>query len=102
MSKKQKTTKLNFSTIEYLDLDGKVLDTTENPPYKIIANWIYQKAKVLDLVEIAREINQGKEVEVNEEELADILRVVHESPLSAFVKKTIQDYMETLKDGKAN
>lgn len=82
--------KINFSELKFEDINGNIIEENPDKPiYKLLANLIYQQTQVLDLVEIAREINLGNEVELRPNEIADIKRVIMESKISAFVKKVL-------------
>ncbi len=93
--------KIDFSKIQLKDIDGAVLvDKETNEPvqlHKTIANAIYRITGVLDLVDIAREINRGKEVDLRKNEVSEIKRLVssEKGGFLAFAKKAILDYMET-------
>ena len=89
---------IDFSQIKLLDLDGEQLENSP-PAHKIVANMIYQFASVLDLVEVARQINQGKAVELSATDLAEIKGLVNnpKCSLAAFVKKAIIDFIDDQK-----
>lgn len=88
----------DFTKIELLDIMGK--PTKKQGLYKDLANAIYlfASAKNLNLVEVARTIFQGKEVELDKEEIQDIIAIVEDgrSGFFAFVKKAIKDYIESV------
>ena len=85
--------KLNFAEIELLDLDGKIVPNPEI--HKSIARAVYHFSKNLDLVDIARQINRGDEVELRDSEVAEIRRIVQspEVKFLAFAKKAINDFL---------
>ena len=91
---------VDFSQIRLLDLDGKDLEGSP-PAHKIVANAIYRFTSVLDLVEVAREINQGKAVELSATDLSEIEKLTNnpQCGLSAFVKKAILDFVIQQKKG---
>lgn len=92
--------KLDFSKIQLKGIDGEVvIDSETNKPvqiHKVLANGIYRATGVLDLVDIAREINRGKEVDLRKNEVSEIKRLVlsEKAGFLAFAKKAILDYME--------
>ena len=67
--------------------------------YKQIANFIYRGVKNLDLIETAREINSGVEIELRETELKEIRDlIVNKSTFPAFIKLAVSEFIaEALK-----
>ena len=55
---------IDLTKVEVCDLDGNIQIINMS---KIIANVIYSKAMTVDMVEIARDINQGIAVELTPE-----------------------------------
>lgn len=87
--------KVNFSGIELLDLGGNIVP---NPDlHKTVARAIYHFSKNLDLMDIARKINRGEDVELRDSEVIEVRRIVQspEAGLFAFVKKAILDFLGT-------
>jgi hypothetical protein len=56
--------------------------------------------KNLDLVEIARKINKGEEVELRDSEVTEIKRIFNsnEAGLLAFVRKAFGDFIDSEKE----
>jgi len=90
--------KINFKEIVLLDIDGKPAKA-ETPIHKAIANIIYTQISNLDLVEVAREINKGKVVELSNTDIKQIKKLLlgDKSGLFAFAKAAITEFFEALK-----
>ncbi|MCP3684662.1 MAG: hypothetical protein GY861_18500 [bacterium] len=88
--------KYNFTKVDLVDLEGKKHPGQEGF-HKELANLVYSSAKDLSLVETARTIFAGKEVELDKVEIAEIKKLIEESPLLAFAKKALIDYIESVK-----
>lgn len=93
--------KYNFSTLKTTDLNGKPLPEIQF--HKVLANLIYTHTNNLDMVELAREMNSGVEMDLRQREINEIKRLL-ESPncnLVAFVRKVLLDYIKEIekKDG---
>jgi len=89
--------KFDFTKIVLKDIDGKILKM-DMPFHKVIANTLYSKAKTLDLVETARTINKGMPCEMTKDEIAEFIAIVNEQNFPhAFVRKSILDYIESVK-----
>lgn len=91
--------KYDFTKIKIKDIGGKEIKSTV---HETLANYIYQLAKDLDLVEMAREIFAGKEVELDKTEVEKIVEMVKsdQAPIAAFAKKAIIDYIDSVKESK--
>ena len=89
--------KYDFSKITLTDLDEKPL--TGQPFYKDIWRLVYFYSQDLDLVEKAREINKGKVVELDKNEVNVITELVNseKSWVFAFAKKAYVDYIASVK-----
>ena len=93
-------TKYNFSTLKTTDLNGKPL--VEIQFHKVLANLIYTNTGVLDMVELAREMNSGVKMDLRQQEVNEIKRLL-ESPdcnLVAFVRKVLLDYIKEVERKK--
>lgn len=88
--------KVNFSKIKILDIEGKEAKTSDI--HKSIARIIYNRTQNLDLVEVAMNINKGKEVELRDSEIKEIKRLVNDkqSGLLAFARKAAMDFLDGL------
>lgn len=88
--------KFDFSLCKVIDLEGKLTPNVHKP----LANAIWRYAKDLDLVEKARLINDGKAVELEKAEIADILRIIDldQAGFFAFAKKAYKDYIEKVQE----
>lgn len=85
--------KVDFSKMKILDVEGKAIKNSEI--HKSLARIIYHRTQNLDLIEIARSINNGKEVELRDSEIKEVKRLVNDkqSGLLAFARKAILDYL---------
>lgn len=86
--------KLDFSKIKLTELDGKEHENLDAK--RTIANILYRKARNLDLIEVAEQINQGKEVEMRPGDIQE-LRGLIEDPSNgvfSFVRKATFDYLD--------
>lgn len=88
--------KFDFSLCRLIDLEGNQTPDVHKP----LANAIWKFAKDLDLVEKARLINEGKAVELEKTEVADILRIIdlEQAGFFAFAKKAYKDYIQKVQD----
>lgn len=90
--------KYDFKKVVLKDIEGKDIKVPDL--YKEVAKVIHALChKDLDLVEKAREIYQGKEVELDKVEIESIKEVLlgEQSFNDASVKKAIKDYIESVK-----
>jgi len=92
--------KVDLSKVELKDIDGNVIKDAKF--YKTIADLLYGKARSLDLVEIARAINKGEEVEMAASHIKEMRQLVEnpESKIFTFARKAFSDYMDTLTEKK--
>lgn len=86
--------KIDFSKMQMLDIEGKIVPSQEL--YKTVANSLWHNAKNLDLIEVAMAINKGKIVEVSKKDVLEIEQVVKDpkSGIFAFAQKQILDFIE--------
>lgn len=86
--------KINFSELEILDIDWKEIELpfTIN---KIIANAIYQMTSSLDLVEIAKKINNWEEVELRDTDIEEIKTIINWKEFLYYpvIKRQIIDFI---------
>lgn len=89
--------KYNFSEIKLFDIEGN--EVNDAYFHKIIGNNIYLQAKDLDLVEKARSIFKGEEIELDKVEIAEVKELIcgEKSNILAFAKKAFQDYVDSKK-----
>lgn len=89
--------KIDFSKVSLTDLEGKVVK--EAVLHKTLANAIYSHTQDLDLVEKARAINAGKEVEFDKTELEEIKRVIKDPKVGflAFAQAAILNFIDATK-----
>lgn len=94
--------KVDFTKIKIFDINGVQIENINI--HKIVANIIYQKANNLDLVDISMEINRGNEVDLSEIELKEVreLLIQPQSQLSAFVRKSIKEFIDNIGKSKPN
>lgn len=85
----------DFSKVKLVGIDGKS-DEVDNPIHKTIGNIIFNMAKTLDLVEVAREIWAGKAVSLKSNEAKEIKNLVagEQSGIFSFARKAISEYMD--------
>lgn len=85
--------KINFSQIKLIDLEDKTIEGSAI--HKTLANLLYARAENLDLVEIARAINKGEEVDLRPEEVKEIQKLVKnpQNGIAAFARKTLLDFI---------
>lgn len=91
--------KYNFSKIKILDIEGNEIPKSKEI-FKTIANIIYtQSHEDLGLVEVAKEIYKGKEVEIDKIEIETIKKIIkwQISFTDAFIKKQVIDFIEQQK-----
>lgn len=88
--------KYNFSKVVVKDIDGKNM---EFPDFSSqLANLIYQGSRTLEFLDIAKDIKDKKEVEMNEQQLVEFKLVINGSlQMAAFVKKAILEYIDSVK-----
>lgn len=86
--------KINFNKLELKDIKGGPAKP-EQPIHEVIGNIIYAQAKDLNLVDIARAIYRGEEVELRDNEASEIegLLTSENSQLLAFARKAVKDFM---------
>ena len=94
--------KYNFTKVEIKDIEGKKVEGQEF--HKLLANMLYANTKDLDLVEKARTINKGEDVELDKTELQEVTRVAEDvdqqgrHALTAFARKAYKDYVDSVKE----
>ena len=85
--------KVDFKKIIVKDINNEIVK--DEKFHKKIANIIYNFAENLDMVEIARDINQGKEVELRTNEIDNLIHLFTTSKLlMSFTKKAIKDFLD--------
>ncbi len=91
--------KVDFSKIELHDIDGKKQNIEI---HKTIGRIIYMFTENLDLIEIAQKIHKGEEVELRDSDVSEIKRLFKrkEGGLLAYVRKTVEEYMDKQKGAK--
>jgi len=88
---------INFADVKMLNIEGVEL---EAPLYKELANVMYQRSKDLGLVEHARAIYKGEEVDLSPAELKEVESVINgqingEYIFSAVARKTLLDFISS-------
>lgn len=96
MEKKSvKTTKVNFSKAILKDIEGSIITT---PIYKELANMIYRLTGDLGMLDIAKTIYDGKEVELTEKQLEEVKAIINFDKggvaLAAFVRRDLMEFIE--------
>ena len=89
--------KYNFSSIKLTDIEGT--EAKEASLNKPLGNAIYAQTQDLGLVDVARKIYKGEEVELDKGEVEEVKRIIEDPQVGflAFAKKAILDYMESVK-----
>lgn len=90
--------KYNFKKLIVKDIEGKELPISKEL-YKTIAKLLYNQChKNLEVVEIARDIYKGKEVEIDKVQIEEVKNILlgPQSFQSAAVKKYVKDYIESV------
>ena len=86
--------KLDFGKVIVTGVDGKVIDNDNQLKlHQLLGNLIYTKTNDLNMLELAQKIYKGVPVELREEEVKEIRRVINENFL-AFVRKPVMDYLD--------
>jgi len=86
--------KYNFSNIKLIDIEGN--EVKDNSLPKVIGNAIYSNTKDLGMVDIARDIYKGEEVELDEKQIEEVKTIVSAS-FAAFAQIAILDYVDQIK-----
>jgi hypothetical protein len=89
--------KFNFSNVKLTTIEGK--DVPKSDLHKTLGNALYAGTKDLALVEVAKKIHAGEEVELDKTEIAEVKRVIEDPQVGflAFVKKALLDYIDSIK-----
>ena len=89
--------KYQFHTVTINDIEGK--ENKEAKVHKTLANALYSKSSDLDLVEKARTINKGEEVELDKTEIEVVKKMIKDPQIGffAFVQKALLDYIDSVK-----
>lgn len=87
--------KIDFTKVVLRDIAGKPVKGETNI-HKTIANCIHFTARSVDMIDIARNINQGVAVELLESQIREIKNLVMhpQSTLAAFAKVAVQKYLD--------
>jgi hypothetical protein len=90
----------SFNSITLRDINDEVLVNTNL--YKTIGNVIYKGTRDLGMLEIAREIYAGKDVNLADDEVAEVERVVSDpgSGVVAFARQAVLEYITKVKKSK--
>jgi len=85
--------KYDFSKMIFRDIEDRPIEGG----YKFLANALYNLVKDLDMLEIARSINKGEIVELDESAIEEIKVVIENqnSRFAAFMKKAVLDFLKT-------
>lgn len=86
--------KVQFKDFKVKDIEGKVQEQETN---KSIANIIFQNTKDVDLATIAMDINLGKAVELRENDITEIKRIVS-GKLLPYAERQFIQWLDWLKD----
>jgi len=88
--------KADFTKVQLVDIEGKEVQSHEL--HKAIADILWKKAKNLDLVDIAMQMNRGEEVELTDSLKGEIIQMMKDPNcgLAAFARKAVIDYLTSL------
>jgi len=92
----------DFKKIKIEDINGKEIKQ-KIPLNEMIGKLLYTQCHHnFDLVEVAKKIHAGKEVELDKVEIEDVKKILlgKQSFSDAFVKKYIKDYIDEVKKKK--
>ena len=90
--------KFNFSTIKLQTIKGEPIP---NPDlHKTIGNLIYRATQDLGMVDTARGIYAGAEVELDKTEVIELLRIIDDpqSGVLSFARKAVHNYVTSIQD----
>ena len=94
--------KIDFSKIKIEGLNGELVKDDKNvvvTGHKIVAQAIYTRIKILDLVATAFEINKGKPVELSKTDLTEIKSLFGpDSLITSFIRKAVIDFIDGQKE----
>ena len=87
--------KVDFTKVVLRDVAGKPIKEQSNI-HKTVANCIYFTARSVDMIDIARNVNQGVVVELSESQIKEIKNLVMhpQSPMAAFAKVATAKYLD--------
>ena len=88
----------NFSKVVLKSIEGKVIENANI--YKTVGNLIYNGTKDLGMLEIARTIYVGSDVDLSEVDVAEVTRVINDpnSGVLAFARKAVLEYIASVQD----
>lgn len=88
--------KLNFSQLKLKAIDGTVMDVEV---HKLLANALYVYVHDLGMLDIARAIYKGEEVELTSTQVKEIDSVLENerAGFAAFIKEAIKNYLKECK-----
>ena len=95
--------KVDFKKIKLIGLDGKAAKAEGGEKFhKTIATRIFYQIANLDLVEVARQINQGKAVELSKTDIKQIKACLlsEKAGFLAFAKEAITKFFDELEKQK--
>ena len=89
----------DFSKVTLTDSEGNEVDEKINKP---ISEVIFSQVKSLELVEVARKIFAGEEVELDNLQIKEVRELIcgEKSSFHAFAKKAIKDYIKDTQSKK--
>ncbi len=95
--------KIDLTKVKTKDIDGKPIKYDEDsmPLHKHIANILYRKARNLDLVDIAMQINQGQAVEMSKADIAEMRSLINEqNGVFSFARKAVFEYLDKIEEAE--
>ena len=96
--------KVNLSKIVLKDINGVPVkkDPDENiGVHTAVANLLYTKAKNVDLVDIAIQMNRGDAVELTPSHIAEIKKLIPDG-LATFARKAVLEFLDEAKSKNKN
>ncbi len=87
--------KIDFTKVVLRDIAGKPIKE-QSDIHKTIANCIHFTARSVDMIDIARNVNQGVVVELSVSQINEIKNLVMhpQSTLAAFAKVAVNKYLD--------
>ncbi len=87
---------VDFTKIRLKDIDGNVAMSSDF--HKTIANILYSRAKTVDFVEIAIEINKGNSVDLSSQQIEQVQALINTpidgvQPVFAYARKAFDDFV---------
>lgn len=89
--------KIKFDKVKCLNVDGEEFEADMT---KHIANALYNATASVDMLEVARAINKGEEIELTDEVEESIIQILPQSNMVAFAQLAVQNLINETKKEK--